>query len=152
MSIPQNTILVYLSLLFMIPSCALYDVNNQLETTRYNSGEIKSLHNEKFKKMKKTDINDYYVRWDEKLLEFDENGIKVSESEQKYKNGTSGRSCYEIVYSYKEYYLNGKVKYEQIDRCDCRKSIEKSYTMDGKLKSKVVARRKSDETPEKKKK
>jgi len=104
-----------------------------LETTTYKNGNIKSLLVSKSKKSKEFELHEHYTRWDKEYTKYFEDGQVQSISIQKYKHATYGWPCREIVNIYKEYYSDGKLKYIQKDKCDCKTSVVKEYNKKGRL-------------------
>lgn len=124
---------ILILLLFGIISCNPYVKNSVVRTEVYPDGKIKSSYQQTTIKSKKMELYDHYTRWDVVYVIYDKEGKVQSFSMQKYKSGTYGRPCREIISVYKEFYPSGKLKHIRKDQCDCKTSLVKEYNKKGKL-------------------
>ena len=128
--------LLLISIVLSLGSCNLYNKTSSIDITSYKNGNIKSALVAKSKKSKEFELHEHYTRWDKEYTVYFENGQIHSVSIQKYKHATYGWPCREIVNVYKEFYSNGKLKYIQKDKCDCKTSIVKEFNENGDIQLK----------------
>lgn len=122
----------------LLTSCNVYQRTNQTYTIKLQNGEVKTRGQVKTKKSTKSDQFSYYRRWDNKLIDYHENGKVKSVSISHYKIGTYGRACHELLYKYTLFNEEGVKIFESKDVCDCKISMVVTYNEKGKVLTKKV--------------
>lgn len=122
----------------LLTSCNVYQRTKHTYSIQLENGDIKDRGKVTTKQSTKSDQFSYYRRWDNKLIDYHENGEIKSIHISHFKIGTYGRPCKELLYKYTEYSDKGVKIYESKDICDCRKSKVVQYNKNGKVISKRV--------------
>lgn len=148
----QINLILILFVLVLSNSCDLYITSTRTGEVTSESGQIMGRGEWTYTKSKEMDMYEYYQKWENTYTEYFENGTVKSTYSSEHKRATYGRPCNEILSHYVAYHENGTKSFEQKDICDCSKSIQTSYDLEGNLIEKKVIRTKTKEIKKDKKK